>query len=325
MEAITIPATLGEWELLRKELRVAFWGLLGHLPDLFTPQVQITHRVAREGYELQRLTFSNGIGDTVYGYLLIPEGLTTPAPAVLYTHMHGGKYDFGKNELFQDRFTDASLATTLTQAGYVVLAIDAYAFGERQMQGPAGERERGGPTELSLFKKFLWHGSTLWGMMLHDDMLALNYLVSLPQVDPNHIGVTGMSLGGSRATWLAALDERLKVTIPVAQMNRYRDFDAAGGYPMHGIYYYVPNVLAKGLDMEHLVALTAPRAQVILVGDSDALSPLSGIHKIDSVARQVYQFYQADTYQLTLYPTIGHEYTSPMYHAMLAALKQHLS
>ena len=54
----------------------------------------------------------------------------------------------------------------------------------------------------------------------------------------------------------------------------------SGDYRLHSIYYYLPGMLASGIDMEHIVALTAPRYQLILCGDSDPLSPIGGIHKI---------------------------------------------
>ena len=54
------------------------------------------------------------------------------------------------------------------------MAIDSYAFSERQQTGSSRiEHESGAATELSLFKHFLWKGKTLWGMMVHDDLCAL--------------------------------------------------------------------------------------------------------------------------------------------------------
>ena len=47
----------------------------------------------------------------------------------------------------------------LVRAGYVVLCVDAYCFGERRWQGPAGKKEEGGQTEWALSKIFLWQGA----------------------------------------------------------------------------------------------------------------------------------------------------------------------
>jgi dienelactone hydrolase len=161
--------------------------------------------------------------------------------------------------------------------------------------------------------------------MLHDDLLALHLLLAHPQVDSARIGTTGMSMGGSRATWLAALDERIKVTIPVAQMTRYRDYAAQGDFALHGIYYYLPGILQTALDMEHLTSLTAPRPQVILIGDQDPLSPIGGVRTIDAFTRAIYGLYHAeDRYQMTIYAGVAHQYTPTMYAAMLAGFQTYL-
>ena len=180
----------------------------------------------------ERFTFENGDGDTVYGYLLLPKDIDTPAPAVLYHHEHGGKYPLGKDAALEVRENGYAPGLALVEAGLIVMAIDAYGFGERERLGPAGEAESGAETELSLFKHFLWQGKTLWGMMIHDDLSALAYLRSRPEVDESRIGATGMSLGGSRSTWLAALDETIKAVAPISQMTRYRDFADNGTLPL---------------------------------------------------------------------------------------------
>ena len=183
----------------------------------------------------------------------------------------------------------------------------------------------GAVTELSLFKHFLWQGKTLWGMMIHDDLSALAYLRSRPEVDETRIGATGMSLGASRSTWVAALDETIKAVAPISQMTRYRDFADNGHYRLHSIYYFVPGVLASDIDMEHIVALTAPRYQLILTGDSDPLSPIAGIHKIVDYARNVYaEQGAADQFEVKLYQGVAHAYLPAMVESMRAAFIKHL-
>ena len=319
------PAHLEDWEAQRAPVRATLWQLLGEMPPRVLPDVTRLATIERAQFTIEKIAFDNGIGATVFGYVLVPKTLTGPAPAVLYNHYHGFKYELGKREMFEDRVTVPPLGPALAQAGYVVLAIDAYAFGERQQQGPAGDRESGAGTELALFKQFLWQGRTLWGMMLRDDLLALDYLCARPEVDPARVAATGMSLGGSRTTWLAALDARIKVAIPVAQMTRYQNLLAAGNLNDHGIYYYVPGALASGFDMEQIVSLMAPRAQCILIGDSDALSPIDGVRTIDHYARHIYDLYGAsDHFETIIYPGVGHDYTPGMYRALFDTLARFL-
>lgn len=306
-------------------LRARLWRLLGDIPRATVPSVRVLARSDEGGHWRETFAFENGIGDTVFGYLLLPKGVDWPAPAALYHHEHGGKYALGKDAAIRLRENGYAPGLTLVEAGFIVMVIDAYGFGERESLGPAGAAESGAATELSLFKRFLWQGKTLWGMMIHDDLSALAYLRSRPEVDESRIGATGMSLGASRSTWVAALDEGVKAVAPVSQMTRYRDFAGSGNYRLHSIYYYVPGVLSSGIDMEHIVALTAPRFQLILSGDSDPLSPIAGIHKIVDYARKVYEAQGgSDHFEVELYAGVGHAYLPAMVEALLDFFRRRL-
>ena len=113
---------------------------------------------------------------------------------------------------------------------------------------------------MALSKTLLWEGRTLWGMMVRDDLLALNYLASRPEVDPTRIAAMGMSMGSTRTWWIAALDDRIKTAISVSCLTRYQDIIHTGWVNGHGIYYFVPGMLREKIDTETVVGLIAPRA-----------------------------------------------------------------
>lgn len=305
--------------------RQKMWRLLGDIPQPSPPAVTLLSRREEETYTLEHFSFFNGVGDTVYGYFILPKDIDYPAPALLYHHEHGGKYALGKEAAIRIRENGYAPGLALVEAGFVVMAIDAYGFGQRERQGPAGDGERGAATELSLFKRFLWEGKTLWGMMVHDDLTALACLRSRPEVDAARIGAAGMSLGGSRTTWVGALDESVKAVAPISQMTRWRDFADAGKLAGHAIYYFVPGALTSGIDMEHIVAVTAPRHQLILTGDRDPLSPISGVHAVMEYARAVYTGLGAeDKLELALYEGVAHAYLPAMVEAMIAFFRRTL-
>lgn len=322
-----LPRSVQSWEKRRIELRKKLWRLLGDLPELFTPTVTIREKQSKDGYDLESFTFDNGVGDIVYGYILIPAGHKGRGPAILYNHYHGGKYKQCKEEVIGKAFKTLDFATgeALAREGYVVLCIDAYAFGERRFQGPAGKKEEGGRTEESLFKMFLWQGRTLWGMMVRDDLLALNYLASHPEVAPKRIAAMGMSMGSTRTWWAAALDERIKTAVCVACLTRYQNLIAHGQVRQHGIYYYVPNMLAEKIDAELIVGLIAPRPLMTLTGDKDAGSPADGVRIINTFQEYLYKLYEKpENFRGLIYNRIGHEYTPEMWQRTLSWLKLHL-
>ena len=322
-----VPGTRKAWEKKRAEVRKRLWQLLGRLPPRpKIPRVEILSRSDRGDYFLEKFQFDNGVGATVPGYLLLPStvGRARRSPAILYCHWHGGEYDNGKEELFQKEHTPLGPGPTLARRGYVVLAIDAHCFGERSGKGPGGPRETGAKEEMSASKFNLWVGRTLWGMILRDDLMALDFLVSRPEVDKNRVGVTGMSMGATRSWWLMALDERIKTGVAVACLTRYQNLIDHQGLARHGIYYFVPGML-NHFDTEAVVTLIAPRPILFLTGDKDSGSPIDGVRTIESTARKTYKLYsQENLFESVIYTGVGHTYTRNMWGRMLKWMDKHL-
>ncbi|MBL9167354.1 MAG: prolyl oligopeptidase family serine peptidase [Verrucomicrobiales bacterium] len=321
-----VPATVEEWIPKRHEIRSRLLSLLGELPARpRVPQVRLVSRVQRDGFVEEMFQFDNGAGAVVTGTLLLPEKRSGLAPAVLYCHWHGGHYDSGRQELFQTNAVPEPPGPALVRQGYVVLAIDAYCFGERNGAGPGGAAEKGSGGEMTASKFQLWMGRTLWGMMIRDDLMALDYLCSRPEVDAQRIAVTGISMGATRTWWITALDDRPKTGIAVGCLTRYQDLIQAEGLKHHGIYYFVPGML-RHFDTEAVVALSAPRPMLFMTGDKDQGSPASGIRTIDAKVRLIYGLHgRADAFVNEIYPGVGHVYTPEMWRRTLAWLDRELS
>ena len=308
----------------RTEVRSQLWQALGKLPPRpAVPAVVVRERIDHGTWWEERFEFDNNAGSIVPGVLLLPKASKGKAPGILYCHWHGGEYDGGKKELFEARHTPRAPGPELVGRGYAVLAIDAPCFGERHGQGPDGER--GGAGELSASKLELWLGRSLWGMLLRDDLMALDYLCSRPEVDASRIGATGISMGATRTWWLMALDERIKAGVAVACLTRYQDLVASHGLRYHGIYYYVPGFLGR-FDTEAVVACVAPRSLLCLNGDRDSGSPASGILAIEKAAAPAWVVERRPgEFRSIVYPGVGHEYTPEMWREMLGWMEQKLT
>jgi dienelactone hydrolase len=237
---LKIPGKLAEWQKQRGRVKDIVLGSLGDLPPRPAPlKVRTVATDRKDGYRIEKFVFDNGVDSEVPGYIAVPEGRQGKLPAILTMHGHGSS----KDNMFGYQPTSQNVAEMLARKGYVVIGIDNYFNGERKGTGPAGTLEvmaKGSDQEMSLFKLNLWLGRTLWGMMLRDEQIALDYLLSRPEVDPKRVGAQGMSMGSTRAWWLAAIDDRVKAIVGVACFTRYEDLIATRALRAHGIYYFVP-------------------------------------------------------------------------------------
>ena len=324
--AFHVPSSLEAWEIKREGLKSELWNLLGRLPPRPpVPDTEVLSREDRGDYILEKFRFDNGAGSKVPGYLLLPKNAPSRSPALLYCHWHAGEWDLGKEELFRARPLLEPPGPAFARLGFAVMAIDASGFGERNGDGPGGACERNGAAEETAAKFNLWVGRTSWGMMLRDDLMALDYLASRPEVDADRIGATGMSMGATRTWWLMALDERIRTGVAVACMTRYEDLILGGGIHEHGIYYFVPAML-NHFDSEAVISLIAPRPVLFQTGDADGGSPIDGVRAIGAAVKPVFQLYgKESSFQSRVHAGVGHVYTPEMWENTLAWLQVHLA
>jgi len=269
------PAVQPTIDARRREL----YGLLGELPERQRPIAGRKRSEApRDGFVLETWDLDlNGL-ETVPAYLARPAAASGRTPAIVFNHSHGGGYTIGKQEVLEGRtyLQPVPYAKALTDLGYTVLCIDHWVFGERSHT-----------SELDTFKAMLWQGRVLWGMMVYDSLRALDWLVTRPDVDTARIATVGMSMGSTMAWYLAALDQRIKVTVDICCLTDFDTLLAKKGLGGHGVYYYVPSLL-KHFTTSQINALIAPRAHLGLAGLQDKLTPVEGLDIIDRELTRVY-------------------------------------
>jgi dienelactone hydrolase len=295
--------------------RAELYALLGDLPARDRP-IDATKRgeVERDGYILETWELDLNGFETVPAYVARPRVLAGRAPGIVFNHSHGGGYKVGKTEFIAGReyLQPVPYAKALTDLGYVAVAIDHWIFGERSHT-----------SELDTFKAMLWQGRVLWGMMVYDSLRALDWLAGRDDVDRARIGTIGMSMGSTMAQWLAALDERVRVTVDICCLTDYHTLLAKKGLSGHGIYYYVPNLLTHFTASE-VNALIAPRAHLAIAGNLDRLTPAEGLDVIDRELTRVYARHGLpDRWRLLRYE-VGHQETPDGRREALAFLGRHL-
>ena len=118
-------------------------------------------------------------------------------------------------------------------------------------------------------------------------------------------------MGSTMAWWLAALDERIKVTVDICCLTDFHTLIKQRGLDGHGLYYYVPRLL-KHFTTAQINSLIAPRAHLSLAGNYDKLTPPEGLDLIDAELKKAYAKAGArNAWNLVRYD-IGHFETAAM-------------
>ncbi|MCR4412338.1 MAG: acetylxylan esterase [Thermoguttaceae bacterium] len=297
----------------QEKRRHELWGLLGDLPPRRKPEGRVLRTEQGRGYTLEHLELDlNGI-EPVPAILLLPQRRRQPAPGLVYLHSHGGNYDLGKEELLTGLDVLSAYAPVCVEKGLVTLAIDSWCFSGRKHQA---DGQRG---EHDTFKRMLWRGEVLWGMMLFDEFQAVSYLASRPEVDAARIGAMGLSMGSTKAWWLAALDPRVRLCINLCCLTDYEELIRIDNLAGHGIYYYVPGLL-KHFQAHEICELIVPRPHLSLNGRRDLLTPPAGVERIRDHLLPLYRKYgREEDCRIELFDC-GHEETAEMRALVLAWL-----
>ena len=181
----------------------------------------------KEGYLLKELQLKSTGTRTFKVMLAVPTGLTGPAPAVVAIHGHGGK----RRTPFESKMPEyKEFGSALAKEGFVVISTDV---GQHEVYEP---------------------GRTLMGERLWDVMRCVDYLVSMKEVDPDHIGCAGLSLGGEMTMWLGGMDTRLKATMSAGFLTTMDSMEQN-----HCMCWKFPG-LRELVEYTDIYALTAPRA-----------------------------------------------------------------
>lgn len=319
---MTVHASLGsspdDFTAQQEKRRQELWSLMGDLPREHQPgPAKILKTEQRAGYTLEHLELDpNGV-EPVPAWLLIPDRLARPAPGLLYIHAHGGTYDVGKEELLQGRQVLPAYAPVCAEKGIVALAIDSWCFSGRRHDADG----RNG--EWDAFKLMLWQGRVLWGMMMWDEFQAVSYLGSRPEVDPDRVGAFGISMGATKAWWLAALDPRVRLCIDLCCLTDFQELIKNHNLKGHSIYYYVPRLL-KHFQTHEINELVVPRARLSLNGRNDLLTPPAGVERVRDHLLPLYRKYgQSSDCRIELVDC-GHEETPAMRALVLDWLDRYL-
>lgn len=339
-------------ESFKREARAKVQDAFAYQPQVVALRPEIVDRSDQGDYIREKVVFSSSSVFRVPAYVLIPKGLSGPAPAIVDLHSHGGMFLFGKEkvidfgdnhpamvEYHQRNYDGRPTATEFVRRGYVVISIDALMFGERRIL-LAGDADDGWDRsryslddvrrlnqlcrgkESTIVKGLTLAGLTWPGIVTWDDRRTIDYLVTRPEVDPRRIGCVGVSLGGHRSLYLAGMDERIAAACVAGFMSTVRPMIQAH-LDTHSFVHFVPH-LHRWLDMPDVVSLMAPKPLLVQQCSQDGLFPLEGMKAaVDKIAA-VYRKAGANAQFTGRFYDIPHRFSLAMQDDAFAFFGRHL-
>lgn len=242
--AVFMKKTASEWssqadwerraEIIRKGIVDGM--KLDQMPERTTPFNPIIHSTREmDGYIVENIGIESFPGFFITGNLYRP---LNPAPfqkspGILSVHGHGPDLRFG--ESVQRR------SAAFARMGAVVFAYDMIGYGD--------SKQVNHKIPISL------------AIQTYNSQRVIDYLISRPDVDPERIGVTGESGGGTQTILITAIDPRIKVSAPVVMVSAYffGGCECESGMPIHKSQHHQTNNV-------EIAALAAPRP-LLLVSD----------------------------------------------------------
>jgi dienelactone hydrolase len=311
-----------ELEQWRIQGRAKMLDLLGYIPEPVPLNPVITEEIKKDGYTRYKVRYSITPHRKTEAYLLIPDGLTKPAPAVIALHDHGAFYYYGKEKITEtenqpevltdfinESYGGRTYADELARRGFVVLCPDAFYFGSQRLDinlipeyflsdypeiKSADDNKaiatfnRFCSAHENILARYLFGSGTTWpGILFHGDRVSVDYLLTRPEVDPLRIGCMGLSIGGFRSAHLFGLDPRLSACVDAGWMTTY-SMQIDNHFRHHTWMVYVPRQL-EFLDAPDVVSLGAPKPLMIINCKKDGLYTINAMQTAADKIGNVYK------------------------------------
>ena len=215
-------------------------------------------------------------------YVLVPKGLTGPAPCVLALHGHGygvrdivGLWEDGSERWEADGY-HKDFGCALAERGFVVVAPEISCFGERRADYSSLAAELTGPVPTTCHNAATYAfmlGGSVMGLRVWHGMRAVDYLATRPEADVARLGAMGISGGGAHTYFSAACDDRIRACVISGYFCDWRQSILTFH---HCTCNFVPGLLAHG-ELSDFAGLIAPRPCLIEAGLRDTIFPIDGV------------------------------------------------
>lgn len=284
------------WEkrkaLLRPELYKALD--LSPLPPKPNSKPIITAKRIYDGYSVENIAIEILPGLYINGSLYKPLKFKGKIPVILSPDGHWDKQRY--------RADCQIRCATLARMGAMAYSYDLFAWGESLLQFKPEDHRR----SLSQVVQ------TLGAIRI------LDYVLSLKETDPNRVGISGGSGGGSHTVLMAALDDRIKLSAPVVSVSSYfyGGCPCESGMPIH--------FCGGGTDNVELAAMAAPHPQLLISDGKDWTAEMPQ-HDFPYL-QKIYSYYgKKDNVENVHLPKEGHDFGPSKRHPLYRFVAKHFN
>ncbi|MEP6595515.1 MAG: alpha/beta hydrolase family protein [Ginsengibacter sp.] len=281
-EEIAKLKTRSDWQKRQVVVKNKLKELIGTFPKKEALNPEVTGVVQKEGYRIEKIIYEPVPGFYEAGCLYIPDKINGKAPAILNV--------IGHDQIsFREQYYQV-IISNLVKKGMIVFAIDPPGQGEHvQYYDTKLNFSSIGYSVIehcyfgnqcflsgvSPAKHFIWEG-----------MRAIDYLLTRKEVDPERIGLTGFSGGGTITSYIAAFDDRVKVSIPCSWSTASRrQLQTKGVQDAETIFIHG---LAKGITFEDLLEVRSPKPTLMTFVSRDEYLALQGARDAFREAKKIY-------------------------------------
>jgi hypothetical protein len=317
----TPPSSREEWAKRRKEVREQVEVAIGWWPGLpKTPLNPVVHgKINRDEYTIEKVYFASLPGHYVCGNLYRPKGKAGKLPAVLCPHGHWKDGRLHKatdaeveSQLKQGgektaegaRYLLQALCAQLARMGCVVFIYDMVGVADSTTI-PHREGFTDAEAELRL--------QSFMGLQAWNSIRALDFLLSLPDVDPTRVGVTGASGGGTQTFILGAIDDRPAAIFPAVMVSTAMQGGCVCENCSH-LRVGTGNVELAGLFAPKPLGMTGARDWTVDI-ETKGLPELKKLYSL---------FGAEDNVTAKCFPQFGHNYNQVSREVMYNFFNRHL-
>ena len=254
------------------------------------PDVNPTVHSNREedGLVIEDVSWPSIDGDTAPAFIVRPAQASGRLPAVVCLHGSStnrevniaqkfGYAEWARYGTDRKSTTLFGWARELARRGYVTLSLTQRGLDNREPDTEARD------------KALLVHGRNVMGTIVYEIRQAVTYLRQRPEVDPQKIGMTGISFGGITTFYTWLVDDRIAAVAPICGgVGSVQAFIEHGSRGYHGIYWWVPDLLTKG-DHGDFAAVMAPRPLMLWAPRNDIGMPNEGVDRFLETAEPAYK------------------------------------